>query len=168
MKEPRLAHRSVARAADGYDQEECNSSSSSTFTIDDALDRCAATGAFHWLLLFYTGMSWACDAMEVMILSYLGPSARCEWGLTAAQESSLTSMVFLGMTLGAPAWGMVSDSWGRKVAFGLATLFTAVFGFATAAAPNFQALAVFRALVGFGIPGAVVAFNLLLELTPAR
>lgn len=36
------------------------------------------------------------------------------------------------------AWGMASDSWGRKLAFGLATLFTAVFGFATAAAPNFQ------------------------------
>lgn len=40
--------------------------------------------------------------LQVMILSYLGPSARCEWGLTAAQESTLTSMVFLGMTLGAP------------------------------------------------------------------
>jgi MFS family permease len=35
-------------------------------------------------------------------------------------------------------WGMVSDSWGRKTSFGLATLFTTVFGFATAAAPNFH------------------------------
>lgn len=136
--------------------------------MDDALDRCGTSGAFHWLLLLYTGMSWACDAMEVMILSYLGPSARCEWGLTAAQESTLTSMVFLGMTLGAPVWGMVSDTWGRKTSFGLATLFATVFGFATAAAPNFAAMAVFRTLVGFGIPGAVVAFNLLLELTPTR
>jgi hypothetical protein len=31
-----------------------------------------------------------------------------------------------------------------------------------------QAMAIFRTLVGFGIPGAVVAFNLLLELTPTR
>jgi hypothetical protein len=33
---------------------------------------------------------------------------------------------------------MVSDSWGRKTSFGLATLFTTLFGFATAAAPNFH------------------------------
>lgn len=33
--------------------------------MDDALDRCSTSGAFHWLLLLYTGMSWACDAMEV-------------------------------------------------------------------------------------------------------
>jgi hypothetical protein len=38
---------------------------------------------------------------------------------------------------------------------------------AAAALPH-QAMAVFRTLVGFGIPGAVVAFNLLLELTPTR
>jgi hypothetical protein len=64
MKEPHLTHRTAARAAESHDHEQC-SSSSSTFTVDDALDRCAATGAFHWLLLLYTGMSWACDAMEV-------------------------------------------------------------------------------------------------------
>jgi hypothetical protein len=64
MKEPKLTQRSAARAADGHDQEQC-SNSSSTFTVDDALDKCAASGAFHWLLLLYTGMSWACDAMEV-------------------------------------------------------------------------------------------------------
>jgi hypothetical protein len=64
MKEPHLTHRSAARTAENHDHEQC-SSSSSTFTVDDALDRCAATGAFHWLLLLYTGMSWACDAMEV-------------------------------------------------------------------------------------------------------
>lgn len=39
---------------------------------------------------------------QVMILSYLGPSAKCEWNLSATEESLLTSMVFLGMTLGAP------------------------------------------------------------------
>lgn len=33
---------------------------------------------------------------------------------------------------------------------------------------SLQAMLAFRTLVGFGIPGAVVAFNLLLEFTPTR
>lgn len=98
---------------------------SSRYTVDDALNKCGTWDAFHWLMLFYCGLSWMCDvshwaqgsgaplhmyaasrpkavctccqvllhfqleqlslpgccclavrpqAMEVMILSYLGPS----------------------------------------------------------------------------------------------
>jgi MFS family permease len=58
--------------------------------------------------------------------------------LTASEEAGLNSVVFAGMCVGAPVWGMVSDSYGRKTSFFLATLISAVFGFATAAAPNFH------------------------------
>jgi hypothetical protein len=64
--------------------------------------------------------------------------AKCQWGLTASEEAGLNSVVFAGMCVGAPVWGMVSDSYGRKTSFCLATLISAVFGFATAAAPNFH------------------------------
>jgi hypothetical protein len=84
MKEPKLTHRSAVRAADVHDQEQC-SSSSSTYTVDDALDRCAASGAFHWLLLLYTGMSWACDAMEVRKWLH----AALYWQLQQSLESSV-------------------------------------------------------------------------------
>lgn len=47
-------------------------------------------------------------------------------------------MVFAGMCVGAPVWGMVSDVYGRKVSFCLATTISAIFGFASAAAPNFH------------------------------
>jgi MFS family permease len=105
--------------------------------------------------------------MEVAILTYLASAAKCEWGLTTVQESLLTSAVFAGMCVGAPVWGAVSDARGRKQAFALGMLFTCVFGFASAAAPNFQAIMAFRALVGFGIPSACVAFNWLGECCPA-
>lgn len=64
--------------------------------------------------------------------------AKCEWNLTTVEESGLNSVVFAGMCVGAPVWGFVSDSFGRKTSFFLATLISAVFGFATAAAPNFH------------------------------
>lgn len=141
---------------------------SGRYTVDDALNKCGTWDAFQWLMLFYCGLSWMCDAMEVMILSYLGPSAKCQWDLAATEEAGLNSVVFAGMCVGAPVWGMVSDTYGRKTSFFLATLISAVFGFATAAAPNFHALMAFRALVGFGIPAATVAFNMVLEFTPMR
>jgi MFS family permease len=64
--------------------------------------------------------------------------AKCEWNLSSVEESGLNSVVFAGMCVGAPVWGMVSDTWGRKTAFFLATLISGVFGFATALAPNFH------------------------------
>ena len=47
------------------------------------------------MLLLYCGCAWAADAMEMMLLSFLGPAVRCEWGLTASQEGLITSVVFL-------------------------------------------------------------------------
>lgn len=29
--------------------------------MDDALNKCGTWDAFHWLMLFYCGMSWMCD-----------------------------------------------------------------------------------------------------------
>jgi hypothetical protein len=34
---------------------------SARYTVDDALNRCGTWDAFHWLMLFYCGLSWMCD-----------------------------------------------------------------------------------------------------------
>jgi len=31
-------------------------------------------GKFQWLMLLYTGLAWCADAMEMMLLSFLGPA----------------------------------------------------------------------------------------------
>ena len=33
--------------------------------------------------------------MEMLLLSFLGPCVKCEWGITSAQESLLTTIVFI-------------------------------------------------------------------------
>jgi hypothetical protein len=60
----------------------------------------AGFGRFHVVLLLYCGCAWAADAMEMMLLSFLGPAVRCEWGLTPSQEGLITSVVFLARPLG--------------------------------------------------------------------
>ena len=32
-----------------------------TYTVDDALDRCGWGAAFPWLMLCYAGLAWTCD-----------------------------------------------------------------------------------------------------------
>ena len=51
----------------------------------DAVDRAGFT-KFHVLLLLLAGAVWAADAMEMMLLSFIGPAVACEWGLTGGQE----------------------------------------------------------------------------------
>ncbi len=51
------------------------------------------------MFLFVMGFGWIADAMEVLLLSFLGPALRCEWDITPGQESSLTMAVFFGMSM---------------------------------------------------------------------
>ena len=58
-----------------------------TYTVEDAIDH-VGTGPFQFGMLFYVGLIWFADAMELMMLSYIGPAvsnmARCfAWVHTA-------------------------------------------------------------------------------------
>ncbi|XP_037120830.1 synaptic vesicle 2-related protein isoform X4 [Syngnathus acus] len=84
-----------------------------TFTLDEALDA-LGFGMFQWKLLFLTGFSWVADAMEMMILSILGPQLHCDWSLEGYKVALVTSVVFAGMGFSSSFWGNLSDKHGRK------------------------------------------------------
>ncbi|XP_029121638.1 organic cation/carnitine transporter 7 isoform X2 [Elaeis guineensis] len=86
---------------------------SATFTVDDAF-LSMRFGKFQALVLAYAGMGWVSEAMEMMLLSFVGPSVRMEWKLSSYEDSMITSAVFVGMLLGAYSWGIVSDNYGRR------------------------------------------------------
>jgi len=72
------------------------------------------------------------EAFEVMILSILSATLKCEWNLSYTEEALITTVivtfftmnnlsmcfilqvVFLGLLIGAPFWGFVADKYGRK------------------------------------------------------
>lgn len=138
----------------------------SRWTVDQAIDG-AGFGRFQLVMLFFTGLAWMGDAMEMMLLSFLGPSVRCEWGVNPAQEGRLTSVVFVGMLFGAPTWGLVADARGRRVAFFCTTLLTFLAGLLSAVSPTFGFLLFARGLVGFGLGGVPTAFSLFMEFLPS-
>lgn len=46
---------------------------SGTYSVEEALNA-SGTGWFQWLLLIYVGFATVCDAMEMMLLSFLAPA----------------------------------------------------------------------------------------------
>lgn len=84
-----------------------------TYTTDDALSA-MGFGKFQALVLAYAGMGWVVEAMELNLLSFVGPLVREEWKVSAQDESLLSSVVFAGMLIGSCAWGFVSDRYGRR------------------------------------------------------
>ena len=137
------------------------------YTVEDAIDY-IGFGAFQMCFLAVTGLSWLCDAMEMMLLSFIGPAARCEWALPTTQASSLTSFVFLGMGFGAPSFGMLADRKGRLFSLRCSTGLTLLAGVGSALAPTFSGLCFARMAVGFGLGGVPVAYNLCAEFLPSK
>ena len=80
-----------------------------TYTVNDALDR-VGFGKFQ-IHAAFVGLAWSATRW-MMLLSFIGPSMRCEFGVSSREEGAMTSVVFAGMMLGAPSWGVMSDSRG--------------------------------------------------------
>lgn len=137
------------------------------YTIEDAIDG-MGFGLFQAAMLMYTGLAWMGDAMEMMLLAYLGPAIRCEWGINARQQGGLTSIVFFGMMVGAYVFGAVSDRLGRRKGFFIPAVFTFSFGLLSAFAPNYGILLLCRMMVGLGLGGVPVAFSLFMEFVPSQ
>lgn len=68
--------------------------------------------------------------------------------------------LYIGLLAGALFWGISADIIGRKWAFNLSLLITAIFAIVAGAAPNYASWCTFNALLAFGSGG-----NLVLDTT---
>ena len=91
------------------------------------------------------------------------------WNLTAASAGVLGGMALLGMVIGAPASGWLSDRFGRRRLFiGLLAFFSCMM-IGVASAPTPEVLGLFRFLAGLGFGGIPpTAIALVIEFAPAR
>jgi hypothetical protein len=71
-------------------------------------------GKFQIFLLLVCGWANASDAVEILCVSFILPSAECDLDLTSFMKGVLSATVFLGMMIGGYMWGCLGDSLGRK------------------------------------------------------
>eukprot|EP00928_Gymnodinium_smaydae_P082567 TRINITY_DN6589_c0_g2_i2.p1 TRINITY_DN6589_c0_g2~~TRINITY_DN6589_c0_g2_i2.p1 ORF type:complete len:424 (+),score=89.23 TRINITY_DN6589_c0_g2_i2:137-1408(+) len=79
----------------------------------------------------------------------------------------MESMVFAGQILGAPVWGMLADNRGRRPVFLVSAVLISAFGFITALAPSKEYMIPIRFVVGFGVAGLSVPFDIFAEMLPS-
>jgi putative MFS transporter len=139
-----------------------------TLTVGEAVEE-IGVGPFQYKLLAICGASWAADAMEVIIISYVIPVVVRQWSLTSAQAGLIGTAIFVGMLLGAWFWGTITDYVGRKIGFQLTVLVDSVFGFLSALSPGYVWLLLLRAITGFGVGGTLpVDYAVFSEYLPKR
>jgi MFS transporter, VNT family, synaptic vesicle glycoprotein 2 len=57
-------------------------------------------GKFHYLVLFICSLANAADAVEILCVSFILPSAECDLKMTSNDKGYLSACLFLGMMIG--------------------------------------------------------------------
>ncbi|XP_056596561.1 synaptic vesicle glycoprotein 2C [Triplophysa dalaica] len=124
-------------------------------------------GLFHWLLLVICGWANASDAVEILCVSFLLPTARCDLHLSSADMGILTASIFLGMMVGGYVWGYLADRRGRRSVLVVSLAVNGVFGAVASLAPSFWLFLLLRFFSGLGVGGSIpVIFSYFSEFQP--
>ena len=117
--------------------------------FEDALLK-TGFGKFHYLLLTVCGLIYLNTAIGVTILSFVLPSATCDYQMTSEDKGWLTASPMLGMIIGSYFWGCLADTKGRKYVLIVALLLDGVCGLMSSVAQNYFLFMFFRFFNGFG------------------
>jgi MFS family permease len=101
---------------------------------------------------------YAVDSLLLLLQSIITTQASYEF--TPSYSRALDIAVYVGMFIGALFWGLSADVIGRRFAFNVSLFLCSLFSIIAGAAPNWVALSVFIALLGFGGGG-----NLIMDTT---
>ncbi|XP_060891912.1 synaptic vesicle glycoprotein 2B [Labrus mixtus] len=127
----------------------------------------AGFGVFHYALLVVCGWANASDAVEILCVSFLLPTARCDLHLDSSDMGLLTSSIFLGMMFGGYMWGYLADQRGRRKVLVLSLTVNGIFGGLSSMAPWFSVFLVLRFISGIGVGGSIpVIFSYFSEFMP--
>ena len=107
-------------------------------------------GAFQWFLSIVCILANASDAIEILCISFVLPSAECDLDLSTTDKGYLSSVTFAGMMVGGYFWGTLADVSGRKKILIQALLFNALFAILSGFSRSLVILLVFRFLSGIG------------------
>ena len=139
-----------------------------TISYDAALGQ-AGVGAFQKKLFATFALVWAADAMQVLAIGFTIPSLVISFGLSVPEALQTGTLFFAGMMVGAFAFGRLADRIGRRNVLVVTVMIDAVFGIASAFAPDFGWLLALRFLTGLGVGGTLpIDYTMMAEFLPAE
>ena len=128
----------------------------------------AGVGRFQYRLFLIFGLVWMADAMQVLSIGFSAPSIGQAFGVTVPQALQTGTLFFVGMLVGAFAFGRLADRIGRRPVLMAAVVTDACFGVASAFAPDLAWLLALRFLTGIGVGGTLpVDYTMMAEFLPS-
>lgn len=135
-------------------------------TFEKAL---AATGfgKFHYVLIIFGGFLYAYAAISITVLSFVLPSAQCDFGMSSKDKGWLNAAPMLGMVFGSYFWGCLADTQGRKITLIGALLVDGLCGIASSVSQYYSVFLALRFINGFAVTGTLgICFPYLGEFQP--
>jgi MFS family permease len=123
----------------------------------------------EWHTLAAAQLGWMLDGMDVMLYAFALTSIQREFAIASSTAGLLASIPLLTAAIGGAAGGMLADRYGRARILIYSILVYSIFTGLTATARTAGELAVWRALVGFGLGAEWSAGSVLVaETWPAQ
>ena len=149
-------------------QQEQQQHSCTEISIDDAMER-LGLGRWQLQILSATGLSYAADGMQVILLSFLTPVLQREWELSTTQTATLSSTLFVGAFMGTLLWGPLADRIGRRPVFIMATLVITVASTTMSWwVSDYTGMLLTTWGIGCGVGGLTIPFDILAEFLPTH
>lgn len=110
----------------------------------------AGFGRFHYLLLAVCGLIYMNTAVGITIISFVLPSATCDFQMTSEDKGWLSAVPMFGMLLGSYFWGCLADTKGRRVVLIATLVLDGVCGLLSSVAQYYVLFMLLRFFNGFG------------------
>jgi len=143
--------------------------------LKDLLTRLAASidripvGRTHYVTILLIAAGMFFDILESNSVGLAGSAIIASFGITKTQLALITSVTFIGLTLGAWVGGAIADLRGRKFSLMLNLVVYTVGGLVCAFAPNYEVFIAARLIVGLGLGGELaVGIALISEIMPTK
>lgn len=138
-----------------------------TATVEQGI-QAAGVGRFQYRLFVIFGLVWLADAMQVLAIGFSVPSITSTFEVTVPEALQTGTFFFIGMLIGAFFFGRLADRIGRRPVLMMSVVLDAIFGVASAFAPDLHWLIFLRFMTGIGVGGTLpVDYTMMAEFLPA-
>ncbi|MEG6523714.1 MFS transporter [Desulfotomaculum sp. 1211_IL3151] len=123
----------------------------------------------HMRLFALIILAYFFEQLDNNNFAFVAPALIRSWGITMEDIAHITSLYFVGMTLGGLLGGVISDFIGRRKTFLASIVVFSVASIVNGLANDLTTFAISRAITGFGIfCMMVVSIAYISEMTPAE